>query len=427
MIRFFLNIMMIIITVYSVSWSFLIRPILQVNQHLTNEGLFISSIYQVLNISLLFSAVCLYLMLKSIKNKMSLYFIIAGFSIQVVADFCHVNHFETGFWLFISWPLSGFLIGLSSVLARMYPWQPDDEQEKMQYKNNYFAIFSAGVLLMFTFFQQNNNILEKGLRLTVILLLIQQTITALENRDMFARLKSLANLERELPDGKQGGKMNHEMAKLLKKIETLAHYDALTQLPNRYLFQKSMDQTLKMAKENLISSAVMFIDLDRFKYVNDSFGHDCGDLLLKKAAGLIQEAAGGATMVARIGGDEFAVILPESNPVHLEKVANAILQKFNQPIQINGCELFTTLSIGIAIYPGGGRSANDLLKNADAAMYKAKEEGRNRFAFYDESLNETITTKVTLETKMRKALDEEAFDVYYQPQVDLKTEKTIGF
>jgi diguanylate cyclase (GGDEF)-like protein len=428
MIRFLINIIIVIITAYSVSWYLIVNPILQGNHEITHEGFWISSIYHVLNISLLFSAICLLFMLKACKKKTSLYLIVIAFFIQVVGDFFYINHVNVGEWLFLFWPISALLLGLSSAYTRKYPWSLDNLEGKLEYKQNYFTILCAGVLLVFTFYYNQNNVLENGLYLTVILLLIQQTITAVENNNIFKRLKALAYSEGNfLQNNPKGITEDSEMARLLRRIEDLAHYDSLTKLPNRHLFQKRMEQILKKVKEKSAPVSLMYLDLDRFKYINDSLGHDCGDFLLKKAAERIKEAVGESAMVARIGGDEFAIILEESDHARLELIANRMITRFDQPFNINEHELYTTASIGIAIYPGGGQATNDLLKSADAAMYLAKEEGRNKYAFFNQSLNESITKKIKLESRMRKGLEENNFSVYYQPQVDLRSEEVIGF
>ncbi|WP_462412812.1 putative bifunctional diguanylate cyclase/phosphodiesterase [Neobacillus sp. Marseille-QA0830] len=426
MIRFLLNIIIVITTVYSVSWYFIVHPILEGNKDITNIGFYISSINHVVNISLLFASVCLIFMLKHQQRKMSLYLIAAGFFIQVIGDFFYINHVKNvGSWLFLLWPVSALLMGLGAVLAEENPWDAQKDEEKLEYKNYYLTILSAGTLLVFTFWNQENNVLEKGLHLTVILLLAQQMLTTFENKAIFKKLRQLAQTDGTDRSDKQTD--DNEMAKLLGKIEKLAHYDPLTELPNRNLFQISMGRELKRAKEKGKRFSLMYIDMDRFKYVNDSLGHDSGDLLLQHVAKRLKDAAGPNAVVARIGGDEFAIILKESETSQLEQIANQILKRFEPAFNISGNELYTTPSIGITIYPEGGRNAGDLLKSADAAMYLAKEEGKNKYKFFNHQLNEQISKKMQVENGLRRGLEDDHFSVYYQPQVDLRTEKIIGF
>jgi len=427
MLRFVFNILIVIISVFSVSWYQLVNPMLAGNHEITHVGIILSSIYHVLNISLLFAAVCLIFFAPSSQNKTSLYLIAAGFFIQVIGDYLYMNHVQhIGNWLFLLWPLSALLMGLGAVFAKEYPWSLNKEDEKLQDKRFHFSFFTVVILIIFTFYNQlhETNMLEKGLHLTVVLLLFQQIFTAIENKNIFTKLKQLAYPDGHFqPDGKT---KNGEMEKLLQKIENLAHYDPLTKLPNRHLFQIRLEQELKRAEKYGDKFSLMYIDMDRFKYVNDSLGHDCGDLLLKEVASRLKLAVNQTAMVARIGGDEFAIILPESDQNDLIVTANHILQKFEASFTIKGNELYSTPSIGISIYPEGGRTEADLLKSADAAMYLAKEEGKNKFRFFDPYLNETITKKIQLEWRLRKAMEEGHLHLFYQPQVDLRTDKVIG-
>ena len=173
--------------------------------------------------------------------------------------------------------------------------------------------------------------------------------------------------------------------------------------------------------------SILYIDIDRFKYVNDSLGHDSGDLLLKEVANRLKTAVNDTDVVARIGGDEFAIIVGQSESEQLRKMASRILQAFEKPFHIKGHKLFTTPSIGISMFPEQGHSMNVLLKNADAAMYKAKEEGKNRYVFFDEQLHEKLSKRLMVEERLRRAIEEDALSLYYQPQVDLETEKVLGF
>lgn len=431
MLRFLLNIIIVIITVYSVSWHFILNPILVGNQDITQIRIFISSIYHVLNISLLFAAICVIFISQSNQSKMSLYLIAVGFLIQVIGDFFHINQVKFGGnWIFILWPMSVFLMGLSASLSSVYQQNPINKvTEQLKYKNFHLSFISVGILLSLTFYNQlhDTNILQEGLQLTVIILLLQQVITAVENKSIFKKLIRLASSEGNFGSGHENtSKQDNEISKLLRKIEKVAHYDSLTDLPNRTLFHKCMEQVLKAAEQSGTPFSLFYIDMDRFKYVNDSLGHDCGDLLLQQVALRLRSAVCDSATVARIGGDEFAIILPESNKLDLRTVANYILEKFEKPFTVNGQELYTTPSIGISIYPQGGTNEKELLKSADAAMYLAKEEGKNKFKFFDPALNEQLSKKMFIETRLRKGLEDQGFSLNYQPQVDLRTEKIVG-
>lgn len=207
-----------------------------------------------------------------------------------------------------------------------------------------------------------------------------------------------------------------------ERLIELAHFDQLTGLPNRTLFQDRLRQALPQASRNGKLVALLFLDLDRFKFVNDSLGHTVGDLLLKEAAGRLTHCVRKSDTVARLGGDEFTVILTNITSVHdAAKVAQKILDDFSRPFGSQGPELFVTPSIGITLYPFDGDDIDLLLKNADTAMYRAKQMGRNNYQFYSAEMNTATIAQLTLESSLRYALKREEFLIHYQPQVDLKT------
>lgn len=361
MLRFLLNIIIVIIAVYCVSWQFIVNPVLEENHEMTHVWFFLSSLYHVFNISLVFAAVSLIFLSHTEPNKTSLYLIAAGFFIQIIGDFFYINHVRhMGDWTFLLWPMSALIMGLGAVFSNEYDANSSKEDERLEYKNYHLSLFVTGILLLFTFYNQlsETNILQKGLDLTVLLLMVQQVLAIRENKQIFTKLKRLVYSDGDHRQKKQASsRKNNEMAKLLSQIETLAHYDPLTNLPNRNLFQKHLAEELKHSEKNGHKFSLMYIDLDRFKNVNDSLGHDCGDLLLKEVANRLTEAVPQTATFARIGGDEFAIILSETDIKDLKQIANAILHKFESAIPVQEYELYTTPSIGISLYPEGGHSA----------------------------------------------------------------------
>lgn len=210
-------------------------------------------------------------------------------------------------------------------------------------------------------------------------------------------------------------------------LQHQAEHDSLTQLPNRVLFIDRLDQAIQLSKRFKHQLAVLFIDLDRFKEVNDSFGHDMGDELILSVAKRIEMSLSSADSVARFGGDEFVVLINQVDDENrLLQSVQAILELFKQPFNIREFQLFTTCSIGIATYPDSGDGVSGLLKNADAAMYKAKQNGRNTYEFYNQSMTQKAYERVNLERELRKAIQQNEFEVYYQPQIDMSTQKIVG-
>jgi diguanylate cyclase (GGDEF)-like protein/PAS domain S-box-containing protein len=205
-----------------------------------------------------------------------------------------------------------------------------------------------------------------------------------------------------------------------KQLFQLAHHDALTQLPNRLLFTDRLDHALSHAHREGHRLAVLFIDLDRFKNINDSLGHAVGDQLLCEVAARLTSAVRENDTVARLGGDEFVIALEHVSTAEGAAVlAEALVSTLGEPVRIDDHELFITPSIGISIYPDDAKTTEDLIRHADAAMYHAKRLGRNRFQFYSESLTQEMLEKVQLETQLRQTLKRGELEVYYQPQIDL--------
>lgn len=202
------------------------------------------------------------------------------------------------------------------------------------------------------------------------------------------------------------------------RIHHLAHHDALTNLPNRTLLQDRLEQAILQSRRNRRHAAVLFIDLDRFKLINDTLGHDVGDGLLSQMAQRCLACVRDTDTVARQGGDEFVVVLPELEQAQdAAMVARKLVTELGKPYLLGDHELTVTASIGIAIYPEDGRNASVLLRNADAAMYGAKSDGRNAYQFYSSELNTASLGELLLENQLRGALDRDELLLYFQPKV----------
>jgi diguanylate cyclase (GGDEF)-like protein/PAS domain S-box-containing protein len=212
-----------------------------------------------------------------------------------------------------------------------------------------------------------------------------------------------------------------------EQIEHQAYHDALTGLPNRLLFRDRLTVALASARRLKKPLAVMFLDLDRFKYVNDTLGHSLGDELLKVVADRLRLALREEDSIARMGGDEFTVLLADlATPDDAAKIAIKLLEAVAEPVSVEGHELFVTGSVGIALFPNDGDTAEMLLKNADHAMYRAKESGMNSYQLCTPSMNSRALERLSLENAMRWALSRGEFEVHYQPQLAVKSRKTTG-
>jgi diguanylate cyclase (GGDEF)-like protein/PAS domain S-box-containing protein len=212
-----------------------------------------------------------------------------------------------------------------------------------------------------------------------------------------------------------------------RTIHYMAHHDALTGLPNRRLMQDRLNQAILSARRKQRHVAVLFLDLDRFKVVNDTLGHDTGDFILKDVALRLMSCVREVDTVSREGGDEFVVILPDlERPENARVVADKILKELTRPAEISGHEIHITTSIGISHYPNDATDVNHLLKYADNAMYQAKDAGRNTIRFFTGDLNFLLSKRLEIEGKLRRAIENEEFFLRYQPQVELATGRISG-
>ena len=227
--------------------------------------------------------------------------------------------------------------------------------------------------------------------------------------------------------------MSQKLSLSNAKIRALAFKDTLTGLPNRYLFGKTLERVMNGCKRKNSKLALLFLDLDNFKDINDTLGHQAGDELLKNIATLLEHnlrsndyvglaSPAAHNSIARLGGDEFIILLPDIRNINeIDLVASRITQALNAPIKLNNQEFHIGVSIGITIFPEDGDTAEDLIKNADMAMYKAKTLGKNRYQYFSESIGNDQLARVQLEQKLHKAIENHSFELYYQPQIDSKT------
>lgn len=212
-----------------------------------------------------------------------------------------------------------------------------------------------------------------------------------------------------------------------RKVKLLAYRDSLTQLPNRLLFADRLEQAIIRASRNRDAVALMLLDLDDFKLVNDSFGHEAGDKLIKSIAQLLSSSLRRADTVARLGGDEFAVIVEGiDNASDAVSIADNLTTILKHNVKIEGHETFTSASVGIAVYPDDGDDAQTLLKNADTAMFRAKENGRHCFQFYTPEMSVNAMARLDLENSLRKALQNNEFVLHYQPMVEIHKNEVAG-
>ena len=243
----------------------------------------------------------------------------------------------------------------------------------------------------------------------------EKTITPI--RDQTGRITHFVSTAKDISERMQ----------VQERLQHMAHHDALTDLPNRNLFLDRLQQALIRARHHDRLVAVMFMDLDRFKNINDTLGHNTGDQLLLQLSERLKHSVRDGDTIARFGGDEFAILLDDvDNENSIAAVAQKLLQTLSEPFHVNSHELFITASIGIAIFPHDGEDPDTLLRNADVAMYRAKELGKNNYQFYSDDMSARNFERLTLENHLRHALARQQFVLYYQPQVDARLDRIVG-
>jgi diguanylate cyclase (GGDEF)-like protein len=212
-----------------------------------------------------------------------------------------------------------------------------------------------------------------------------------------------------------------------EQYRRLAQYDSLTGLPNRALLYDRLEHGITQARRHRSLLAVLFIDIDRFKYVNDTFGHSAGDDLLKQVAERFSGCVRGEDTVGRLSGDEFAIVLGRIGAARDgATVATKVVESLNRPFQLQGVDLFVTASIGITVFPSDGTDRDALIRNADVAMYRAKERGRNNYQFYTPEMNNRTREMLDMQNALRAALDRDELVLHYQPKIDIATGRVSG-
>jgi len=249
-----------------------------------------------------------------------------------------------------------------------------------------------------------------------------------ETRSVPIEINALGIYNKEKPDHNQFVGTYGVARDITERIEAeeiirfQAYHDMLTRLPNRTLLQDRLNQAIIHTKRNQTKLAIMFLDLDRFKVVNDTLGHIIGDQLLQAVSNRLKGCLREEDTLARIGGDEFTLLLPEIHDKNdSEKIAHKIIDNFKRPFNISGHELFISTSIGIAHYPDNGSTMETLIKHADIAMYHVKDNGKDNYQFYNDDMLEAYSRHLSLENDLRRALQNKEFKLYYQPQINIET------
>ncbi len=311
--------------------------------------------------------------------------------------------------------------GQLTVSAQMYRILGIKSKEGLEWKDflEFIAFRDKKMVL-----QELSDAVEKGSRFTL-------------RHKLYSQKRSMVDVETRVKVRKKSGGSVKVIGTVMdissqmeakKTIEYLAFHDSLTGLANRRLLHDRLEEAIALAKRYEHLVGVLFLDVDRFKFINDSLGHDIGDKLIKKIANVLKSVVRESDTISRLGGDEFVIVLPHLEGVEAaETVAKKINTVMKQPFNVADHTLFATMSIGIAVYPNHSSCKDEVIKYADAAMYRAKEMGRNNYQVYEMNMTRDLSDQLSLEQDLRRALKtDDEIQLYYQPKVNLKTGKIIG-
>jgi len=401
--RYVFNILILMTIVSSISVHYLINPVLEIS----NSSISISTltlIYPITNLSILFFTITLYYLSQFSHDRKVVSIVICGFFIQVFADSSFIylkiiGKYQLGGIVDPLWLAAIMVIGLGGLVKQgTYNKLSKETNDRLKQEEILWpytgVIFFAFIVL--DSYQWNFNALSIGACIVSIIIIVRQLLIMKQNE------------------------------KIADEYKYLAYHDPLTGLKNRIRFKKDLKQMLIKTHKKNQKFALILIDLDRFKYVNDTLGHSIGDCLLKKVSNRLKTSIGINASLYRLGGDEYIIILQDATGEYIQSTAESILDEFTSTFLVRKYEIDVTPSIGISVYPENGRDEDALFKSADMAMYLAKGYGKNNYQYYNTELHEFINRKVTIENELKNAIEKEQLQLFYQPKVDLYTRKVIG-
>ncbi|WP_158289432.1 putative bifunctional diguanylate cyclase/phosphodiesterase [Paenibacillus flagellatus] len=414
-IRFAFDAAILLLSAGTLSWEYLIKPNVSTMLETNSYAMTATVVgYPVADLGIVG---CLFLAHFAYGNIFHPYVMRAltiGMMMTVTADTGYLamlatNRFEIGSWVDPLWSLGMFTVGLAGILSVKHRAKAEGDSggrgtaaEWMRVFVPYAVLFVLLLLLVIRI--GSWDLLFLGCVATIVCIVVRQVVVLIENDVLFRKLESS-----------------------LERTRFLAHHDTLSNLPNRRCFELSLSEAIAQAGNDRSEMAVMFIDMDRFKYVNDTLGHLTGDRLIRMVSDRFRAIVVEPHLIARQGGDEFTVLLRQAgDPERVCRMARLLAEAAAEPIRIGEHEVRMTASIGIAVYPRDGTDTFTLMKNADAAMYRAKELGGNRYEAYTERLNGDMYRRWTLEYELRRALERDELVLYYQPQVEAKGQAIVG-
>jgi diguanylate cyclase len=438
------NTLIVVVVATSVSWELILRPLLG---GLADQGIWyqiVSVSYPIGNLAILFVLLC-FLNTVSLKLSSNVFmFAFFGTCSFLLADILFLyliskGHYSSGSPVDLLWTLGIFMIGVSPFYSKttILIMKDQADQVKIDRKGCPKKFISLrlwipylGVIFLFFMMIQGEGItsIYFGSMLSILLIIFRQIYTLVQN-DALLEQSVLLNKELEFKVQQrtmQIFRKNQQLKESIEKVEHMAYHDPLTELPNRRYFEQKLRKALSHTNEKNEQLPVFFLDLDRYKLINDTLGHSIGDLLLKEVASRLKTCVGDAGVVSRHGGDEFLAFLPNADRRKAAMAAENILESLRKVFIVGEHQLFITASIGISLYPDHGCEPEILTKRADAALFAAKKAFRNQFTFYDTSMNMGTMADLDLENELRFALEKEEFVLVYQPLIQIQDRKLTG-
>ncbi|ANU22055.1 putative bifunctional diguanylate cyclase/phosphodiesterase [Planococcus donghaensis] len=439
-IKFLFDMMILITVSTALSWHFLIQHVLP-GQSASPLLIVVSLAYPIGDLLLMFGVISLYIGFSHPLPHRVATLIIIGLIFQVFADTAHLystlsDTYSSGNLYDPLWALSLLLVALAGLHAlepsakrsSKLALAPNDERISIRILLPYFSLM---ILFIAMTIEQKEDMqgLIIGAGIAAFLILTRQIFTLGDNRRLLSKYNQLTSvLEHKIEQRTaEVTSSNSQLKETVQQMKHMAYHDVLSGLPNRRLFLEKLEDAIANAKQKSHKLAVVFIDLDRFKNINDTFGHEFGDLLLQAFSQRILDNLRSSDTLSRQGGDEFTLLL---NNIKAEKDIAPMIHKLQKalekPLIIKNQELYISMSIGISVYPKDGDTTDELLKNADNAMYSAKEKGRNNYQFFSKDMAFVAARKTALEGDLNRAVINKEFTLHYQPQILAKTGEIIG-
>ena len=422
LIRFLFDILIFILIITGFMWEiFFSELVFKLSGNMFADLIILA--YPVVNFATLYIVFLLYYSTRSSKKRYIYTMIAISFGFQTFADFVYIYNSVWGTsiygkWIDPFWSISLLLKGSAGILL-LYFKNSQQITTQISAKTRHYDFTAYGLLLVFIIYiilrnLANISLLEYIFFIIFFLIMIKYFIILFRKEKAFEKLHNLSkNLEKTVED------KTKELKLALEQMNKMALTDHLTGLPNRYLLYQKLEEFILEANQKKEQFAVMFLDLDGFKFVNDTAGHNAGDILLIEVANRLKKWVREQDVVARLGGDEFTILLKFTEKEQITKIAKRIINDFSKQFFIKGKEFHISTSIGISLFPLDGESPIELIKKADKAMYFAKQHGKNNFRFFY-SVYERINHKINIKNKLGSALENNELAIHYQPQYDLK-------